>query len=48
VPPLDVPGKQKLSQTSLEMVLQQRTADADVELATLEPFLRELGWEPPK
>ncbi|HYW41755.1 MAG TPA: hypothetical protein VE959_02785 [Bryobacteraceae bacterium] len=46
-PPLDVPGKEKLSQTS-EMVLQQKTADVDVELITLEPFLRELGWEPPK
>jgi len=43
-PPLDVPGKEKLSQTS-EMVLRQRSADVD--LATLEPFLRELGWEPP-
>jgi len=42
-PPLDAPGKEKLSQTS-EMVLQQRTAE--VNLATLEPFLRELGWEP--
>jgi hypothetical protein len=46
-PPLDVPGKEKLTQTS-EMVLQQKTADVDVELVTLEPFLRELGWEPPK
>jgi hypothetical protein len=43
-PPLDMPGKAKLSHGS-EMVLQQKTADAD--LATLEPFLRELGWEPP-
>jgi hypothetical protein len=43
-PPLDVPGKELLSLTS-EMVLQQKTADAD--LTTLEPFLRELGWEPP-
>ena len=46
-PPLDVPGKERLSQTS-EMVLRQNTADVDVELGTLEPFLRELGWEPPK
>jgi hypothetical protein len=43
-PPLDAPGKEKLSQTS-EMVLQQKTEEVD--LATLEPFLRELGWEPP-
>jgi hypothetical protein len=43
-PPLDVPGKEKLSWSSV-MVLQQTTADA--ELITLEPFLRELGWEPP-
>lgn len=43
-PPFDLPGKEKLSQ-SFEMVLQQTTADA--ELITLEPFLRELGWEPP-
>jgi hypothetical protein len=44
VPPFDVPGKEKLSQ-SFKMVLQQTAADAD--LITLEPFLRELGWEPP-
>lgn len=43
-PPFDVPGREKLSQ-SFKMVLQQKTADAD--LITLEPFLRELGWEPP-
>jgi hypothetical protein len=42
-PPLDVPAKEKLSRTA-EMVLQQTTSDADI--ATLEPFLRELGWEP--
>ena len=42
-PPLEVPEKEKLSHTS-EMVLQQKTPDA--ELATIEPFLRELGWEP--
>jgi TIR domain len=44
-PPFDVPGKEQLSQQS-EMVLQQKSADVDQ--ATLEPFLRELGWEPPK
>lgn len=45
-PPLDVPGKKKLSMTS-EMVLMQQAADGDADLATLEPFLRKLGWEPP-
>jgi hypothetical protein len=44
-PPLDVPGKERLIQTS-ERVLQQKTENAD--FATLEPFLRELGWEPPQ
>jgi hypothetical protein len=43
-PPLDMPGKELLRQTS-EMVLLQRGTVVD--LATLEPFLRELGWEPP-
>jgi hypothetical protein len=42
-PPLDVPEKDALRQSS-EMVLEQRAAEADT--ATLEPFLRELGWEP--
>jgi hypothetical protein len=41
-PPLDVPGKERLKQTS-EMVLLQQAEEAD--LATLEPFLAELGWE---
>jgi hypothetical protein len=40
-PPLDVPGKEKLSQTS-EMVLQQKTEEVD--LATLEPFLTAPRW----
>jgi hypothetical protein len=44
-PPSDVPGNEKLCQ-SFKLVLQQTTADA--ELITLEPFLRELGWEPQK
>jgi TIR domain len=43
VPPLDMPGKVRLRQTQ-GMVLQQKGAEADP--ATLEPFLRELGWEP--
>jgi hypothetical protein len=43
-PPLDLPAKGRLSHTA-EMVLRQSAPDAD--LATLEPFLRELGWEPP-
>jgi hypothetical protein len=42
-PPLDVPGKERLKQTS-EMVLLQQAEDADFK--TLEPFLLELGWEP--
>jgi hypothetical protein len=45
-PPLDVPGKERLNQTS-EMVLRQQNAEVEVDLTTLEPFLRELGWEPP-
>jgi len=45
-PPLDAPGKERLNQTS-EMVLRQQIADVDVDLSTLEPFLRALGWEPP-
>jgi hypothetical protein len=43
-PPLDMPAKERLSHTS-EMVLQQKAADVD--LTTLEPFLRDLGWKPP-
>jgi hypothetical protein len=42
-PPLDIPGKQQLDQTS-ELVLHQKAAEADLD--TLEPFLRELGWSP--
>jgi hypothetical protein len=42
-PPLDTPDKAKLRDTA-EMVMEQQTPD--VELATIEPFLRELGWEP--
>lgn len=49
-PPLDLPAKdnlsQKLSRTPSWMVLPQKVADLDVDLTTLEPFLRELGWEP--
>jgi hypothetical protein len=41
-PPLDVPAKTNLTQTN-ELVLRQAADTAD--LATLEPFLRELGWE---
>jgi hypothetical protein len=44
-PPLDVPGKEQLSR-SCEMVLHQKASDVDVDLGTLEPFLRELGWVP--
>jgi hypothetical protein len=42
---LNVPGKEKLSQASV-MVLEQKAEEVDA--ATLEPFLRELGWEPPQ
>ena len=42
-PPFDVPAKTNLSQTS-EMVLQQLTAELDE--ATVKPFLLELGWKP--
>ncbi len=42
-PPLDVPAKLTLGQTP-QMVLQQKAAEMD--LATVEPFLRELGWKP--
>jgi hypothetical protein len=42
-PPLDLAGKEKLRQSAV-MVLQQKAADVDV--ATLEPFLIELGWRP--
>ena len=41
-PPLDVPAKTNLTQTN-EWVLRQTADTAD--LAVLEPFLRELGWE---
>ena len=42
-PPFDLPAKANLRQTA-QMVLQQNAAD--LETATLEPFLRELGWQP--
>jgi len=45
-PPLDLPGKEKLCELSSETVLRQKTEHVDLE--TLEPFLRELGWEPPQ
>jgi hypothetical protein len=48
-PPLNIPAKENLSQKMnplSEMVLLQESADVDVDLKTLEPFLRELGWEP--
>jgi hypothetical protein len=44
-----MPAKENLSQKMTlvsEMVLLQKTADVDVDFKTLEPFLRELGWEP--
>lgn len=44
-PPLDVPEKERLGHGSAEMILQQTTGEVD--LASIEPFLRELGWEPP-
>jgi len=44
-PPLKMPGKEKLSHASV-MVLEQKAEKVDP--ATLEPFLRELGWEPPQ
>lgn len=43
-PPLDLPAKTNLTLTN-ELILRQSTDAAD--LAALEPFLRELGWEPP-
>lgn len=48
-PPLDMPAKENLSQKMnlvSEMVLLQKIPDVDVDFKTLEPFLRELGWEP--
>jgi hypothetical protein len=38
-----LPAKLKLMQTG-EMVLQQKTAEVNME--TLMPFLKQLGWEP--
>jgi hypothetical protein len=42
-PPLDVPEKQTVAEHP-GMVLRQRAEDPA--LADVEPFLRELGWEP--
>ena len=42
-PPLDAPAKTNFTRTN-ELVLRQAADTAD--LTVLEPFLRELGWEP--